>query len=109
MATDLLAVSPHCDDAETARIPSAEHERFVWHVYLPDVRPGQLYGYRVHGPYAPEQGHRFNAAKLLIDPYARAITGPIRWSDAVFGYVPGDPEADLSLSSSRTAARDRAT
>jgi isoamylase len=91
--------APH----ETARITLAEHEEFVWHVYLPDVRPGQLYGYRVRGPYAPEEGHRFNAAKLLIDPYAKAITGPIRWSDALYGYVPGDPSEDLSFNSDDSA------
>jgi glycogen operon protein len=67
------------DDAqEIERIPLAEPDEFVWTIYLPDVRPGQLYGYRVHGPYAPEQGHRFNPHKLLIDPYAKAITGSIR-------------------------------
>ena len=69
----------------------------VWHVYLPEVRPGQHYGYRVHGPYEPEAGHRFNPAKLLLDPYAKAIAGTIHWSDALFGYRVGDPRADLSL------------
>jgi glycogen operon protein len=67
------------------------------------VRPGQLYGYRVHGPYAPEDGHRFNAAMLLIDPYARAITGTIRWSDALFAYTPGHPREDLSFKSEDSA------
>jgi isoamylase len=57
----------------------------VWHAYLPDVRPGALYGYRVDGPYAPEEGHRFNPAKLLIDPYAKAVSGTIKWSDELFG------------------------
>jgi glycogen operon protein len=69
----------------------------VWHVYLPDVRPGALYGYRVDGPYEPHRGHRFNANKLLIDPYAKAVSGPIRWSDELFGYTIGDPEEDLSF------------
>jgi glycogen operon protein len=73
-----------------------EQTDLVWHVYLPEIRPGQLYGYRVHGPYAPEAGHRFNANKLLIDPYARAIAGTIQWSDALFGYTIGHPDADLS-------------
>jgi len=92
------------DDAtEKARISLVEQDELVWHACLPDVRPGQLYGYRVHGPYAPPDGHRFNPAKLLLDPYAKAITGPIRWSDAVFGYVPGDPEADLSLNTADSA------
>jgi isoamylase len=82
--------------AETERITLIDQERHVWHVYLPDVRPCQLYGYRVHGPYAPADGHRFNPAKLLIDPYAKAITGAIRWHDALFGYRVGDPALDLS-------------
>ena len=60
----------------------------VWHVYLPEGRPGLLYGYRVEGPYEPAAGHRFNARKLLLDPYAKAITGAIEWSDAIFG-LPG--------------------
>ncbi|MGA8370086.1 MAG: hypothetical protein WB765_08145, partial [Acidimicrobiales bacterium] len=69
----------------------------VWHAYLPDVRPGALYGYRIDGPYAPDEGHRFNPAKLLIDPYAKAVSGTIRWSDELFGYTIGDPAEDLSL------------
>jgi glycogen operon protein len=69
----------------------------VWHVYLPEARPGQLYGYRVHGPYSPAEGHRFNPNKLLLDPYAKSIAGAIRWSDALFGYTIGHPDADLSI------------
>jgi isoamylase len=68
----------------------------VWHAYLPDVRPGALYGYRVDGPYEPEQGHRFNRQKLLLDPYAKAVTGNIQWCDELFGYAIGDPAADLT-------------
>src|SRR5436189_5817028 len=84
------------DDAQqTERIALDEPDEFVWTVYLPDVRPGQLYGYRVHGPFTPEQGHRFNPHKLLIDPYAKAISGLIRWSDALYGYPIGDPQEDL--------------
>jgi pullulanase/glycogen debranching enzyme len=78
------------------QIPLPERTDLVWHGYLPDLRPGQVYGYRVHGPYEPERGHRFNPAKLLIDPYARALTGEFRWSDEVFGYRVGDPAGDLS-------------
>ena len=63
---------------EAARIPLRERSDQVWHCYLPDARPGQLYGYRVHGPYAPQEGHRFNAHNLLIDPYAKAISGTIQ-------------------------------
>ncbi|MFQ5915900.1 MAG: glycogen debranching protein GlgX, partial [Nitrospinota bacterium] len=83
-------------DKEFARIPMREQTNFVWHVYLPEARPGLLYGYRVHGPYAPGEGHRFNPAKLLLDPYAKAIAGDVRWSDVLFGYRVGDPDADLS-------------
>jgi glycogen operon protein len=71
---------------ETARIRLPEYTDQVWHGYLPDARPGQLYGYRVHGPYRPHDGHRFNPHKLLLDPYAKALHGTIRWSDTHFGY-----------------------
>jgi glycogen operon protein len=80
---------------ETARIPLSERTDQVWHVFLPGARPGLRYGYRVHGAWEPARGHRFNPAKLLLDPYARAIDGTIRWDDAVFGYEVGHPEADL--------------
>ncbi len=83
-------------DRET-RIELTERTAYNWHCYLPGVGPGQRYGYRVDGPYEPASGHRFNAAKLLIDPYAKVIEGPIRWESAnVLPYVPDDtPEADL--------------
>src|SRR5215470_15684507 len=80
---------------EIARIRLPEQTDHVWHTYLPGIRPGQLYGYRVHGPYQPQAGHRFNPAKLLLDPYARAIAGSIRWSDSLSGHVVGHPEQDL--------------
>ncbi len=79
-----------------AKVPVTEQTDLVWHVYLPEARPGQLYGYRVHGPYEPEHGRRFNPAKLLLDPYAKAIDGTIHWSDELFGYTIGHPDADLS-------------
>jgi isoamylase len=82
---------------ELKRIRMTEQTNQVWHVYLPEARSGQLYGYRVYGPYSPSEGHRFNPAKLLLDPYAKSIAGPIRWSDALFGYTIGDPDADLSI------------
>ncbi len=82
---------------ELARIPLPERTDWVWHGYLPQIRPGQLYGYRVHGPYQPEAGHRFNPNKLLLDPYAKAIDGQIKWSDAQFGYKLGHRRDDLSL------------
>jgi glycogen operon protein len=75
---------------ERARLD--DRDQFVWHGYLPDVRPGQLYGYRVEGPYAPAEGHRFNPAKLLVDPYAKAVAGPFRWDDALLGYEAADPD-----------------
>ncbi|HSF34423.1 MAG TPA: glycogen debranching protein GlgX [Candidatus Tectomicrobia bacterium] len=81
---------------EVARIPFTEQTDQVWHAYLPEVRPGQRYGYRVHGPYEPAAGHRFNPAKLLLDPYAKAIAGTIRWSDELFGYEIGHADGDLS-------------
>jgi glycogen operon protein len=80
---------------ETARITLTERTDQVWHVFLPGARPGLRYGYRVHGPWEPARGHRFNPAKLLLDPYARAIDGTIRWDDAVFGYEVGHQDADL--------------
>jgi len=89
---------------ETARITLGERTNNVWHAYLPDVRPGQLYGYRVHGPYEPERGHRFNSAKLLFDPYAKAISGPVVWSDTLYGYVVGDAAEDLSCDDRDSAA-----
>ena len=67
----------------------------VWHVYVPGVQPGALYAYRVNGPYEPAQGHRFNPAKALLDPYAKAIAGTLKWHDALFGYRVGDPAEDL--------------
>ena len=76
----------------------------VWHAYLPDVRPGTLYGYKVEGPYEPERGHRFNPAKLLIDPYAKAVSGPIDWSDDLYGYTLGDEHEDLSFDTRDSAA-----
>jgi isoamylase len=82
---------------QVACISLAEQTDQVWHIYLPEVRPGQRYGYRVHGPYEPTKGHRFNPAKLLRDPYAKAVDGTIRWSDVLFGYRVGHPDADLSL------------
>jgi glycogen operon protein len=88
---------------EIARIPLTEQTDLAWHVYLPEVRPGQRYGYRVHGPYDPAAGHRFNPAKLLLDPYARAIAGMIAWSDTLFGYTIGHADADLSCDSRDSA------
>jgi len=82
---------------EIARIPLPRKTDQIWHCYIEGVRPGQLYGYRVHGPYEPRHGHRFNPHKLLIDPYAGLLHGRIRWHDALFGYRLGAHRADLTL------------
>ncbi len=82
---------------ETERIVLTEQTAFVWHVYLPGIQPGQLYGYRVHGPWDPNRGLRFNPAKLLIDPYARAIQGNVDWSKPIYPYRFGADNSDLSV------------
>ncbi|MBV8730819.1 MAG: glycogen debranching protein GlgX [Acidobacteriia bacterium] len=84
------------DSRESEVIPLKECTGYVWHCWVPAIKMGQLYGYRVHGPYEPDRGDRFNPAKLLIDPYAKAIAGSINWDAPVFGYKLGDPGADLS-------------
>ncbi|MDZ8109896.1 MAG: glycogen debranching protein GlgX [Nostoc sp. DedQUE12a] len=85
-------------DEKEIRLPLTEKNNFVWHAYLPGVGPGQRYGFRVHGPWAPEVGHRFNPNKLLIDPYAKAIDGEINDTSAIFGYSLDAPEQDLAFS-----------
>ena len=94
-AVDLCLFREESDAEESARIRLTERTDQVWHCYLPDARPGQYYGYRVHGAYAPELGLRFNPAKLLIDPYAKAITGAIPWSNHLFAYKVGETLDDL--------------
>jgi glycogen operon protein len=83
--------------AEFERIALPEQTDMVWHGFFPDIRPNQLYGYRVHGPYDPAHGHRFNPNKVVMDPYAKAVARMIRWSDEMFGYRVGDPGSDLSF------------
>jgi isoamylase len=82
-------------EMESLTISLPEQTDMVWHGYLPDVHPGQLYGFRVHGPYAPDNGHRFNPRKLVLDPYAKAIGRATRWNDALFGFPMGQPDADM--------------
>jgi glycogen operon protein len=82
---------------EVARLPLPECTDEVWHGYLPEARPGLIYGYRAHGPYEPRQGHRFNPHKLLLDPYAHQLFGELKWSDVLFGYRVGASRADLTL------------
>src|SRR4051812_10660176 len=83
-------------EPETARIRFTERTNHVWHAFIPGLKPNQLYGYRVHGPYEPARGHRFNPNKVLLDPYARAIAGRVDWSEEMFGYTLGHVDADLS-------------
>ena len=89
---------------ELQRIELRERTDEIWHCYLPEARPGLLYGYRVHGPYAPEKGDRFNPHKLLIEPYAKHLQGPLVWSDSHFGYRVGHAKDDLSFDRRDSAA-----
>jgi isoamylase len=92
------------DGTNERRIRIRERTSGAWHIYVPDVGPGQLYGYRVYGPYVPESGQRFNPNKLLLDPYAKAIGRPLTWADELFGYQLGDPDGDLSFDDRDSAA-----
>jgi glycogen operon protein len=88
------------DDAgerEIARVALPEYTDEVWHGFIPGLKPGARYGYRVHGPYEPQQGHRFNPNKLLLDPYGKAHVGALKWGPELFGYTVGHPDADLSF------------
>ncbi len=82
---------------EIARLRLPQYTNQVWHGYLPNAKAGQVYGYRVHGPFAPEHGHRFNANKLLLDPYAKDLQGTFHWGETHFGYKIGYPQADLTF------------
>jgi len=92
-----LCLFDPCGKTEIARLELPEYTHEIWHGYVPGLQPGALYGYRVYGPYDPENGHRFNPHKLLIDPYARELEGDIEWTDAHFGYELGHEEKDLSF------------
>lgn len=83
---------------ELKRYELTENDNNIWHIYIPGLKPGQTYGYRVYGPYMPEQGHRFNPNKLLIDPYGKKLVGKLIWHKAIFGYDVDSPNADLSFS-----------
>ena len=98
---DLCLFDEH--DRETRRIALPEYTDEVWHGYVPGLSPGQHYGYRVHGPYVPRDGHRFNRNKLLLDPYARRIEGQLIWDDSLFGYQIGAKRADLMKSKTDSA------
>jgi glycogen operon protein len=104
-AVELCLFDGDGNGGEETRVKLTEQTAFVWHAYLPEVRPGQLYGYRVYGPYEPKSGLRFNPNKLLLDPYTRAISGAIQWSDAMFGYPVGTgPDADLQMDTRDSAS-----
>ncbi|HEX9260390.1 MAG TPA: glycogen debranching protein GlgX [Acidimicrobiales bacterium] len=92
------------DAWERARVPLVEKTDQVWHGYFPDLGPGQVYGYRVHGPYEPETGLRFNPNKLVLDPYAKCIARDVQWHDALYGFTPGGADADLRFDT-RDSAR----
>ena len=91
-------------ETEVQRILVREQTDMVWHCYLPEARPGLIYGYRVYGPYEPTRGHRFNPHKLLLDPYAQDIIGQLKWSDAQFGYRVGQMGDDLVADTRDNAA-----
>ena len=103
-AVELCLFDQVDQEKESHCIRVEERTNQIWHIYLPEARPGLLYGYRVHGPYEPAAGHRFNPSKLLIDPYAKCLTGDVQWSEAMFGYRIGDPNADLSYDERNNSA-----
>ena len=90
--------------AESRRARLIDQTDLVWHAYVPGVGPGQVYGYRVDGPYDPSAGHRFNASKIVLDPYAKAVARTLRWDDSMFGYRLGDQAADLARDDRDNAA-----
>ncbi|MDX5483178.1 MAG: glycogen debranching protein GlgX [Hymenobacteraceae bacterium] len=100
---DLCLFDEAMGAVESVKLKLTERTHHVWHVYVPELKPGQLYGYRVHGPFEPRNGHRFNPNKLLLDPYAKAVAGTIEWHDALFGYKIGHPDKDLSFSQADSA------
>jgi glycogen operon protein len=104
LRVDLCLFNSPDSTTPSTSVTLPEHTDMVWHGYLPDVRPGQLYGYRIHGPYAPDDGHRFNPNKVVLDPYAKSIGRAVRWDDSVFGYTIGDPRGDLSFDTRDNAA-----
>jgi isoamylase len=102
-AVELCFFDAGDDTVETAKYELTEQTDQTWHIYIKAVEPGQLYGYRVSGPYEPTKGHRFNPNKLVMDPYAKAISGIIKWDKALYGYKLGDDKKDLSFSEEDSA------
>ncbi len=90
-----LCLFDRVDAPATETIALHEVTGFIWHCYLPGIKLGQLYGYRVDGPYDPQSGMRFNRSKVLIDPYAKSVSGEVRWAEPVFGYKMGGVDPDL--------------
>ncbi len=84
-------------EREERRFVLPEYTDEIWHGYIPGIGSGQVYGYRVYGPYEPDAGHRFNPNKLLLDPYAKQLVGQLQWTDEIFGYILGSADADLSF------------
>ena len=103
-AVHLCLFDAATDERESEIVPLTEVDGMVWHGYLPGLQPGQLYGYRVYGPYRPIEGLRFNPNKVLLDPYALAVERVTEWHDTVFGYEIGNPDADLSFDEHDDAA-----
>src|SRR5580700_3500038 len=100
---ELCLYEETCESAART-IQITESTGHVWHCYVPGIKLGQLYGFRLNGPYEPENGLRFNPSKLLIDPYAKALAGQVDWNAPVFGYTLGNPDEDLALDSQDNAA-----
>lgn len=100
---DLCLFNSVEDQTEVFKIRMKERTHHIWHIYVPDLLPGQLYGYRVYGPFDPQNGSRYNPNKLLIDPYAKAISGSIQWHNSLFGYEMGHPDEDLSFNDEDSA------
>ncbi len=103
-AVELCLFDNNNNQPETLRVKLPERSGNIWHGYLRGIKPGQLYGFRVHGPYEPQNGHRFNPNKLLLDPNTKAIGGTIDWHDALFGYTIGHNDEDLSFSETDSAS-----
>jgi len=100
-----LCLFDETGNTEIERITLPEFTNEIWHGYVPGLKPGALYGYRVHGPYDPENGHRFNPNKLLVDPYARELVGDIQWGQEQFGYDLNSEEKDLSFNEADSASK----
>ncbi|HZH36237.1 MAG TPA: glycogen debranching protein GlgX [Flavisolibacter sp.] len=102
-AVELCLFDATDETNEISRIRVKERTHHIWHIYIPELGPGQLYGFRVYGTYDPQAGHRFNPNKLLIDPYSKAISGTISWDNSLFGYEMGHPDEDQSFSDTDSA------